>query len=133
MVNPDEALVLEQDDQQNSRAQFKRIFLVNLRTNPIQKTLMADLLNIDDPNGISQDSVFKPVPKAFGLGKIFKFPFSSITAMYPSDEQTLIVANNNRVPYGLGRSTAQADATEFIAIRLPQPVALDPAFLRPMQ
>lgn len=131
MLTADTTLVIEIDSGQNSRARTKQIFQFNLSNG--QKTLLVDLLNIDDPNGISSDPVFQVPPRAFGLGQNFKFPFQLITAVYPSDEQTLLVANNNRVPFGLGRSTASADGTEFIAVQLAQPIPVDPAFLRPLR
>jgi glycerophosphoryl diester phosphodiesterase len=123
--------VIEADQNENRAAAFKRVFLINLTSSG--KTQVADLLNIADPNGISTSDVFALPPNAFGLGDPFSFPFAAITALYPIDEQTLLIANNNRLPYGLGRSTLEADATEFIAIRLAQPFALDSAFQRPIR
>jgi glycerophosphoryl diester phosphodiesterase len=131
MINAQEAFVIEADQNENRAAAFKRVFLINLTSGG--KTQVADLLNIADPNGISTSDVFTPPPNAFGLGDPFSFPFAAITALYPIDEQTLLIANNNRLPYGLGRSTLEADATEFIAIRLAQPFALDSAFQRPIR
>lgn len=133
MINADEALVLETDSGEGRTARFKRLFLVNVRAEAIQKTLLADLLDVDDPNGISVDPVFAAAGDALGLGSPFAFPFQKITALYPLDEQTVMIANNNRLPYGRGRSPSQADGTEFIAVSLPQPLALDAAFMRPMQ
>ncbi len=129
MINNQEAFVIEADQNENRAAAFKRIFLINLTSGG--KTQVADLLNIADPDGISTSDVFALPPNAFGLGNPFSFPFAAITALYPIDEQTLLIANNNRLPYSLGRSTLEADATEFIAIRLARPFALDPAFQRP--
>ena len=131
MLNTDEAVAIEQDGAQGSRADFKRVFLFNVRANPIGKTPIADLMQLDDPSGISTRGANPP--DALGIGAVFTFPFSAITALAPIDEQTLLLANNNRIPFGLGRSATQADATEFIAVRLAQPLALDPAFLRPLR
>jgi hypothetical protein len=128
MINADEALVIELDGQERQNAQFKRIFLINVRSETIEKRLVADLLDIDDPSGISLFG--EPPPEPFGLGQPFRFPFRQITALYPVDEQTLLVANNNRLPFGLGRSPREADATEFISILLPEPLPLDAAFIR---
>lgn len=131
MINGQEAFVIEADQNENRAAAFKRVFLINLTNG--EKTQVADLLNLADPSGISTSDVFVPPPNAFGLGDPFSFPFAVITALYPIDEQTLLIANNNRLPYGLGRSNLEADATEFIAIRLAQPFALDSAFQRPIR
>jgi len=130
MINNDEALIIEEDSQQNSRAQFKKIFLVNVASGAFAKSLLVDLLNIDDSGNLSLDKAFATIPKAYGLGQSFKYPYGLITAAFPFDEQTLIVVNNNRVPYGLGRSSTQADPTEYIALRLATPLNLDPAFRR---
>ncbi|MCS6871920.1 MAG: esterase-like activity of phytase family protein [Anaerolineae bacterium] len=131
MINAQEAFAIEADRNENRAAAFKRVFLISLANG--SKVQVADLLDIADPNGISTSNVFAPPPNAYGLGDPFRFPFAAITALYPIDEQTLLIANNNRLPYGLGRSDAEADATEFIAIRLAQPFALDPAFQRPIR
>jgi glycerophosphoryl diester phosphodiesterase len=131
MINGQEAFVIEADQNEGTAAAFKRVFSINLAGGG--KTLVADLLDIADPNGISTSEVFVSPPNAYGLGDPFRFPFKTITALYPIDEQTLLIANNNRLPYGLGRSNVEADATEFIAIRLAQPFALDPAFQRPIR
>ncbi|MFQ3534441.1 MAG: esterase-like activity of phytase family protein [Aggregatilineales bacterium] len=131
MINRQEAFAIEADRNENRAAAFKRVFLINLTNG--SKTQVADLLDLADPNGISTSEVFSPPPNAFGLGNPFRFPFAAVTALHPIDEQTLLIANNNRLPYGLGRSDVEADATEFIAVRLAQPFALDPAFQRPIR
>lgn len=131
MINSQEAFVVEADANENRAAAFKRVFLINITNSG--KTQVADLLNLADPNGISTSDVFSTPPNAFGLGDPFRFPFAAISALYPIDEQTILIANNNRLPYGLGRSNAEADATEFIAVRLAQPFALDSAFQRPIR
>lgn len=131
MINADEAVAVEQDGAQGRRASFKRVFLFNVRANPIGKTPIADLMKIDDSSGIAAKGANPP--DALGIGAVFTFPFSTITALTPIDEQTLLIVNNNRIPFGLGRSATQADSTEFIAVRLAQPLALDPAYLRPLR
>ncbi len=119
MINDQQAIVIEQDGQQNNRAQFKRVFLADFSASPANKTLRADLLNLADPNNISTAQVFPPPANAFGLGQVFKFPYSDVGAEYPLNERSLIVVNNNHVPFGLGRSASQADDTDFIVIQLP--------------
>lgn len=128
MVNAQQALVIEEDNRQGSGAQFKQVFLVDMSAQPASKTPVADLLNISDPGGISSSPAFPQVANAIGLGASFKFPFTDIGAIYPLDGQTLVLVNNNNVPFGLGRSPAQADDTEYIAVQITQPLNLDGAF-----
>jgi hypothetical protein len=118
IISNQQAVVIEQDTQQNNKAQFKKVFLADFSANPANKTLRADLLNLSDLNRISTADVFQPPANAFGLGQVFKFPYSDIGAAYPLNERSLIVVNNNHVPFGLGRSASQADDTDFIVIEL---------------
>jgi glycerophosphoryl diester phosphodiesterase len=131
LVSNTKLLVTEQDNQENKNAGFKKIFLVDFSNRPVSKTLLVDLLNISDPSNISTSQVFQAAQNAFGLGSTFKFPYRDISAVYPLNAQTLMVVNNNRVPYGLGRSTSQADDTDYIAVQLPQPLDLDQALRVP--
>lgn len=128
MIGARQAIVIEQDAQQNQNARLKRIFLADFGANPANKTLLADLLNIADPANISTAQVFKQPDNAFGLGATFKFPFADVSAVYPRDAQTLIVVNNNDVPFGAGRSAAEADDTEWIAIQIGQALNLEQGF-----
>lgn len=126
MINDQQALVIEQDNAENKAAKFKQVFLVSL--NPASQTPLVDLLNIADPNMISTANVFQAPAGAFGLGTPFKFPFADVSAVYPIDGQTLLVVNDNHVPFGLGRSTTQADDTEYIAVHIGQALNLSQAF-----
>jgi glycerophosphoryl diester phosphodiesterase len=128
MVNAQQALLVEFDTQQHSRASFKRIYQIDITAEDGQKTELVDLMGISDPEALSTSPAIEHVRGAYGVGELFKFPYSTITTLYPLDPQTLVVANNNRLPFGLGRSRTQADSTEFIAIRLPQSLDLDPKF-----
>ncbi|CAG1004806.1 MAG: esterase-like activity of phytase family protein [Anaerolinea sp.] len=132
MINANEVVVLEIDSGENRRAAFKRVYLFNVREGK-NKTQLADLLNVSDPSGISTSGAFDQPKDAFGLGSTFKYPYRQISAVFPVDEQTLVIANNNNVPFGLGRSTSTADPTDYILIRLNQSLNLDPAFLRPIR
>jgi hypothetical protein len=118
-----QVLVIEQDSAQNKEARFKRIFLADFSVKPAKKTLIVDLLNIADPRNIST-AVNQPA-NAFGVGSPFLFPYLDVSTVYPADAKTLIVVNNNHVPFGKGRSTTEADATDYIAIQLAQPLDLD--------
>ncbi|MCC7448807.1 MAG: esterase-like activity of phytase family protein [Anaerolineae bacterium] len=127
MISNTQAVVIEQDAAQNQAAQFKRLFLVDLSAKPARKTLLVDLLNIADAASLSTAPAFANPSGTFGLGAAFKFPYLDAAALYPTNAQTLLIVNNNHVPFGLGRSNA-ADATEFIAVQLAQPLTFDPAF-----
>ncbi len=114
MVNDHQALIIEEDGNQGKDARFKQVFLVDLQAS--SKTQLVDLLNISDPGNIA------------GQGTLFKFPFKDIGAIYPLDAQTLVIANDNNVPFGNVRNPAQADNTEYIAVQIGQPLNLDGAF-----
>jgi hypothetical protein len=128
MIGARQAVVIEQDGQQNQGAKLKRIFLADFGANPANKTLLADLLNIADPSNISTAQVFNQPDNAFGLGATFKFPFADVSAVYPRNAQTLVVVNNNDVPFGAGRSSGEADDTEWIAIQIGQPLNFEQGF-----
>ncbi|MEP7285668.1 MAG: esterase-like activity of phytase family protein [Chloroflexota bacterium] len=120
MINATTALIIEQDGKENKATRFKQIFLIDLGSG--NAAPIVDLLNIADPNNISTADVFNNPANAFGVGQKFEFPFADISALYPVDAQTLMVVNNNNVPFGLGRSTTQADDTEYIMVQLAQPL-----------
>jgi hypothetical protein len=126
MIGARQAVVIEQDSQQNQRARIKQIFLADFNANPANKILLADLLNIADPANIS--TAVTPPDNTFGLGATFKFPFADVSGVYPRNAQTLVVVNNNDVPFGAGRSSEEADDTEWIAIQIGQPLNLEPGF-----
>jgi len=117
-LSASQVLVIEQDRRENTAAQFKKVFLVDLN-NQGAKTQLVDLLNIADPNGLSTANVFPAIANAFGLGAAFKFPYADISAIYPVDNQTLLLVNDNNVPFGAGRSSSNADPTEFITVTAP--------------
>src|SRR5262249_51551755 len=123
-INDHQFLVIERDNNQGADAAFKRIFRVDIDDlnddgHTLKKTLVADLLSIYDPDGITQ-----PEAGAFGLGPIFKFPFQTIESVYPVDADTLIIVDDNNYPFSSGRRAGQPDDGEFIEIRLPQPLDL---------
>jgi hypothetical protein len=118
-ISESAALVIEND------GNFKRVFLFD--RNSGTKTEIIDLLNISDPNGISTQG--GDPADAVGLGAVFTFPFSDIAAIYPIDAQTVMIVNNNHVPFHSERSPSQADATEFIAVQVAITLPVDPELL----
>jgi hypothetical protein len=118
-INDNEMLVIERDSRQGEAAEFKRIYKVDLREvapdGTLQKELVVDLLFINDVAGITT-----PEPGAIGFGPRFSFPFVTIEAVYPVDEDTLLVTNDNNYPFSSGRRPGLApDDNEFILIDLP--------------
>jgi glycerophosphoryl diester phosphodiesterase len=131
MINGSQALIIEEDNRENTGAQFKQLFLVDLGANPATKTQIGNLLNLSDPGSISTADVFTRAADAFGLGNDFKFSFGDISGVYALVAQTVLLVNNNNVPFGQGRSKSKADDTEFIAVTVPQALQMDGAFAAP--
>ncbi|GAB4206009.1 MAG: esterase-like activity of phytase family protein [Roseiflexaceae bacterium] len=124
-INDHQFLVIERDNGQGNGAQFKRIYQIDLRSagadSTVQKTLVADLLAITDARGLTSAE-----EGAVGLGRIFKFPFTTIEAVYPVDDRTLLVTNDNNYPFSSGRRPGKnADDNEFILLRLPAALDLE--------
>jgi hypothetical protein len=119
VINGSQALVVEQDNGTGANAQYKRVYLFD--TGSGQKQLLADLLNIADPANIGTSRVFGATANKFGLANPFKFPFD-VSGVYPLDENTIALVNNNNFPFGEARQSNVADATEFIALRLNTPL-----------
>jgi glycerophosphoryl diester phosphodiesterase len=116
-INDNEYLVIERDGKQGTEARFKRIYKVDFsqagQDGMLTKTLVVDLMKIDDAKGLTtaQDGVV-------GYGPTFTFPFVTIEAVYPLAADTLIVTNDNNYPFSLGRRTNQPDDNEIILLRL---------------
>ncbi len=123
-VNDHQFLVIERDNNQGVDAAFKRVFLIDINVlgedgHSVTKTLVADLLSIYDPNGITTAE-----DGAVGLGPIFKFPFQTIESIYPVDADTLLIVDDNNYPFSNGRRPGVSDDNEFILVGLPQPLDL---------
>jgi hypothetical protein len=57
------------------------------------------------------------------VGPDFSFPSIPPEAVWPEDERTLVLVNDNNYPGGGGREPAGSkDASEFIRLRLPAPL-----------
>ncbi|MFE2598571.1 esterase-like activity of phytase family protein [Streptomyces sp. NPDC057617] len=110
-------LVIERDGGQGDSAKFKRIYLADNRDRNhdgvMDKTLVADLLDIANPKGLG------------GFGTTFRFPFTTIEDVVLIDDRTLAVMNDNNFPGSSGRTPGKADNNEFITIRLTQPLDAD--------
>ncbi|MFB6936174.1 esterase-like activity of phytase family protein [Streptomyces chartreusis] len=110
-------LVIERDGGQGDTAKFKRIYLADTRDRDgdglMDKTLVADLLDIANPKGLG------------GFGETFRFPFQTIEDVNLVDDRTLAVLNDNNFPFSSGRTAGKADDNELITIRLSAPLYAD--------
>ena len=95
-------------------APFKKLFLIDISGlasgGTVAKTELVDLMNIADPDDLNGDG-----------STVFTLPYVTIEDVVVLNNRTLLVANDNNFPYGGGRELA-SDNTEFLKIRLPQPL-----------
>jgi hypothetical protein len=103
-------LVVERDDEESLRARFKRVFLFDAAKGT--KRLVADLLNVDDRLDVNKDGLHT-----------YTMPFADVGAVAIKDSQTILVANDNRYPFGSARFPSVPDNTEFALIKLPKPLS----------
>ncbi|MGW4462719.1 esterase-like activity of phytase family protein [Micromonospora sp. NPDC004704] len=109
-VDNNRMLIIERDNGEGASALFKKIYLIDRRDRDrdgkVDKTLVADLLNINNPHNIG------------GFGPVFRFPFTTIEGLVILDDRTLGVLNDNNFPSSNGRTPGKPDNNEFITIRL---------------
>jgi hypothetical protein len=111
-------LVIERDNGQGDAAAVKKIYLVKAnRDGTLDKTLVADLLNIANPKRLG------------GFDTPFRFPFVTIESVVILGERTLGVLNDNNFPGSAGRTPNTPDNNEFITIRLSDDLDPDRRFL----
>jgi len=114
-------LVIERDNGQGDDAKVKKIYLANMtdrdKDGAMDKTLVADLLNISNPKRLG------------GFGKTFRFPFTTIEDVVILDNKTIGVLNDNNFPGSAGRTPGVPDNNEFITLKLTQSLNADPRFL----
>ena len=117
-VDDNKYLVIERDSNQGAEAKFKKIFLVDFTqidsNGNLIKRELVDLLNIADPNNLA------------GTNEPFRFPFVTIESVLAIDDQTLLIVNDNNYPFSTGRTPGVPDNSEFIQVRLEQPLSLTP-------
>lgn len=115
-VNDHEIIVIERDNKQDTAAQFKRLYKINLHEKDnegrFKKEMIADLLNINDPYNLSPDSE----------SGILRFPYFTIENVLVLDNKTLLVANDNNYPAKGGRGKDIKDKSEFLLIQLDKPL-----------
>jgi hypothetical protein len=121
-VDANRFLFLERDSTSGDAAVFKKVYLADRRDKngdgKLDKTLVADLLDIANPDGLG------------GFGPVFRFPFFTIEGLILLDARTIGVLNDNNYPTNATRRPGQADDNEFIRVRLPESLHPDPRALR---
>ena len=126
-INDREFIVIERDNGQGdpndpaftNPARSKKLYKIDIsqldREGFVKKELIADLMNISDPQGIGTDGT---------KNGVFTFPFVTIEDVLVLDPQTILVANDNNYPFSSGRTAGKADNDEFIKIKLDKPLEL---------
>lgn len=118
--------VIERDGSQGDLGGFKAITEIELLQpyTVANKALAVDLLDIADPNGISDPARSGDV----GIGDPFAFPFVTIEDLIILDRNTILVANDNNFPFSVGRNGDAADGetiaddNEIIILELSTPL-----------
>jgi hypothetical protein len=102
-------------------ARFKRIYLVDMGAADaegfVRKIGHIDLMAIRDSEGLARTAGDRAasVPRDG-----FTFPFFTIEDVARVDEEHIIVANDNNLPFSAGRHLARADDNEVILLRVPE-------------
>ncbi|HEX7301308.1 esterase-like activity of phytase family protein [Lentzea sp.] len=121
-VDANRLLVIERDGAQGADAQVKRVYLADKRDRDrdgkLDKTLVADLLNLANPKHVG------------GQADPFRFPFTTIEDVTILDDRTIAILNDNNFPSSSGRTPGKPDDNEFITIRLAENLHADPRVLR---
>ena len=102
-------------------ARFKRVYLVDLGDTDaegfVRKIGYIDLMAIRDPGNVARQRG----DRAQGApNDVFAFPFFTIENVNVVDADTIIVANDNNLPFSAGRHLTRADDNEFILLRVPE-------------
>jgi hypothetical protein len=101
-------------------ARFKRVVLIDLAQTDaegfVRKIAHIDLMDIADPQGLAR------IPTAANrdLRGRFTFPFFTIESVMRVDEEHIIVAVDNNLPFSSGRRLDRAADNEFILLRVPE-------------
>lgn len=118
-MRPDGSLlVLERDDFWGPKAVTKRVYQVRLGQTEadgfLKKSLVADLLKMDNPAGIGTVSD----KGAYGVGTTFSFPFQSVETIVQLRDGRFLTAVDNNYPSNDARHPGQPDNTEMIVFSL---------------
>ncbi|CCH31623.1 esterase-like activity of phytase family protein [Actinosynnema sp. NPDC047251] len=120
-VDRNRLLVIERDANAGVDAKVKKVYLADKRDRDrdgkLDKTLVADLLNLANPRHLA------------GFGSPFRFPFPTVESVLVLDDQTLAVLNDNNFPFSASRVAGKADDNEFITVKLAERLHADPRVL----
>ncbi len=120
-VDRNRLLVIERDAAAGADAKVKKIYLADKRDRDrdgkLDKTLVADLLDLANPRGLG------------GFGSPFRFPFPTIESVLIVDDRTLAVLNDNNFPFSSSRVAGRPDDNEFITVELTDRLHADPRVL----
>jgi hypothetical protein len=123
-VGPGKFVVLERDGASGAAAQVKRLYLVDLATvdskGILIKTLLVDLLRIEDPLGIGGPEAPAGVTPEPGR---FSFALGGIEALARVDDHTLAVGLDTNYPSDALRAPGVPDNTEVILIEFADPLS----------
>lgn len=119
-VAEDVFVLIERDSKFGPAAEVKRLYLIDLNVTDedgvLEKRLLVDLLDIDDPRDIGGD-----LP---GLApEKFDMPFDSIECVLPLGPRRLAVAIDTNFPTEDGRTPGVPDSTEFIQLQFERRIA----------
>jgi hypothetical protein len=107
-------VLIERDSLFGAAAVVKRLYLIDLgitdASGILEKRLLVDLLNIDDPRDIGGE-LPRIAPEKFDM------PFDSIECVLGLGPKTLAVAIDTNFPGEDGRTPGVPDSTEFIELR----------------
>ncbi|MFW6188094.1 MAG: esterase-like activity of phytase family protein [Actinomycetota bacterium] len=116
-VNAHQFLVIERDDTQGAEADFKRIYLVDIRDRDrdgyVDKRELVDLMDVADPHGLASED------------GTYRMPYFTIEDVEILDENTVAVLNDNNYRATGGRGADVVDVTEFVTIDLPENLRVD--------
>ena len=124
-------IVIERDSAQGDEAQVKQLSLyflplADLRADPVMEKAheetrdidaeitipLADLLNIADPDDLDGDG-----------STVYSMPFWTIESVWPIDDRTVLVCNDNNYPFSSARGQGKPEDTEFALIRFDRPLS----------
>jgi hypothetical protein len=135
MIDATRALVIERDDGQGdparacapgasppgcfeNPARFKRVYVVDLAQVDdggfAKKLAYIDLMNIQDPDNRARQTG----DRGEGQQGRFAFPFFTIETVARVDTSTIMVGNDNNLPFSAGRFLHRPDDNEFILLKV---------------
>lgn len=82
----------------------------------VKKLAFIDLMNIKDPQNLGRQKG----DRGKGQEGRFSFPFFTIETVAMVDATTIMVGNDNNLPFSAGRFLHRPDDSEFILLKVPE-------------